>query len=310
MRGSLSCRVIKDLVMVLVAIPLYAYSGMQSGALSQALADANDRVDAMERIRLVMYQEIRSPTARQPGGGYGHVYHDYQMLQIVTTFHNLLAPPRRGGRTAPAPEDVNYMIRMLENEKEWKAKDVFKIVLTFVGVQDYADNVVELIEEKRQGQQVRRAAINALRHIDYAAAIPVFIEALTDTSGEPAPYINRAAGTTLYIYPAQRAAAYALRDYGVPVQKVANGSYIEKYEADRDRAASVLASRLEESCCEKQALLFLHSIIRLGGEGAIKAVQNYIRENDNEPEKQDIIAESKRLLHEFGAEGIRVGTEN
>ncbi len=292
-----SLLIIRNLIgVVLVLMFCNAHAGMQTGDLSRAKNDAENNADAMERIRELMYREIDNPTERRPGGGVGHIYHDYLMMQIITAYRNLLTPPKGGRRAAAKEEDIHHLTRMLEEEDNLKAKEVFMIVLTYVGVQDYADSLVEMIVLGRQGQQVRRSAINALASIDYAVAIPEIIEMLSDTSGEPAPYINRAEGITKYIYPAQRAAAFALRDFGVPVKEVINGVHVRRYEANRDVAVSVLTSRLAESSCEKQAFQLLDSIVRVDGEKAIKALQDYVRDNENRPDKQKIVAEAKRLL--------------
>ena len=292
-----SPRIVRNLMgVLLVIICCNAHAGLQPGDLSRAKNEAENNADAMKRLREVMYREIDNPTERRPGGGVGHIYHDYLMMQIITAYRNLLTPPGPGGRTPPMAEDIIHLTRLLEDEKHQKAREVFKIVLTFAGERRYASDLVSMIDQRTQGQQVRRLAISALASIDYAIAIPEFVDALSDTRGEPAPYINRAEGITKYIYPAQRAAAFALRDFGVPVKEVINGVHVRQYEANRDVAVSVLTSRLAESSCEKQAIQLLDSIVRVGGDGARETLEDYIRENENKSEKQNIVEETRRLL--------------
>lgn len=285
-------KIIKGIVIALFAVLINAHLSYGEFQLKQ-LARVHDKNKTVEwklnYLQQCLNDEIQSPTQRYQGFGGGYIDHEYKVAQIITSFRNVISPPSTSGVFVAKQVDIEYLEKILDKAKYKEARDVYIIVLGYFGARSVKDDLIKIVREQDR-LHIRQRAISALYNGNYILSIPYLIEALDDPENIENTSCFRPKGKQRK-YLVRDAALFALRKFGVDVVEKKDSVYL----ANKRSAVHVLEKELSETDNDKSEKV-LKAISRVGGEYARESLENFIDNNKNDPEKEKLVSETKKLL--------------
>ena len=247
---------------------------------------------ATERIQKLydlLLEEIQFPTQPRQGWGGGEINHDYTVAQIALGMWHL---------AKESPEVKDWLQQKLNQTPPSEVKDSVQIALGMAGDASVAEGLVGLL--KKQDQPNRRAlAASALGVCGAVLCIPDLAEALDDR------HTTKRGGDVGELhgedYPVRHAASLALRSLGVTV-KNPDPEKEFNYQVDLDSAVKVIEPLLH-STDNVNVMDAIQAIKRMSGSRARETLQGFVKQNEEEASRQDLVIAAKAALTDIAVPG-------
>lgn len=259
--------------------PAQAIDLAQIRVYSDTSKSAADRLHSLLGL---LIEEVSSPVALQEGWGGGQIDHDYIVTQLALAMSFV----------AKETEDGRVQLRAtLEHISSTEVQEAVFTALGLAGDASFSKELTRLL--KRPGQPHRRAlAASALGECGSILSIPELVEALDDSSmiqngldvGQPSQND----------YPVRRAASLALRHLDVAV-KHSDPAKEYDYQVDLDSAVKVIEPLLH-STDNASVMDAIQAIKRMSGSRAREALQCFVKQNEEETSRQDLVIAAKAAL--------------
>ena len=266
--------------------PAQAIDLAQIRVYSDTSKSASDRFHSLLDL---LIEEVSSPVALQEGWGGGQIDHDYIVTQLALAM-SFVAKETEDGRT--------QLLKTLEHTSSTEAKEAVFIALGLAGDASVSKELTGLLN--RPGQPHRRAlAASALGECGSVLSIPELVEALGDSSmthngldvGQPSQND----------YPVRRAASLALRHLGVAVKHSDPAKEFD-YQVDLDSAVKVVEPLLH-STNNASVMDAIQAIKRMSGSRARETLQGFVKQNEEEASRQDLVIAAKAALTDIAVPG-------